>query len=73
MSFLKDPYTYLTTGFVIMVDIIAAYINPIVSVLIGFGGLVTVVMGMHHRRKKYRLEIKIKEAELRRLEQDIRK
>lgn len=70
MSFLRDPYTYITTCYIIAIDWIATHINLATSALVGLGGLITIIMGIMHRRKKYRLEIRIKEAELRRIERN---
>jgi hypothetical protein len=73
MNILRDPYTYITTGYIIIIDWVATHINIATSVLVGIGGLVTVIMGIYHRRKKNKLEIQRLEIDILIRQQELRR
>ena len=78
---LKDPWTYISSGAILMVNWLATHLNPIMGFLAGLAGLITLVYGIVEKRKKakfheqeesrraeeHALEMEIKRAELERL------
>ena len=72
MNHLKDPWTVFVVAAVAFVQWAMVHINIVVGVIMGLSGAVSFVYKWRSDRKKEKLldiEISIKEAELRRINQ----
>jgi hypothetical protein len=71
---LKDPWTYLSTGMIIAVQWVMAHVNIMFGIIMGLGGIITLVFRIKADMKKSKIqdiELKIKEEELRRMVEGI--
>jgi hypothetical protein len=67
---LKDPWTYLSTGMIIAVQWVMAHVNIMFGIIMGLGGIITLVFRIKADMKKSRIqdiEMQIRQEELNRL------